>query len=235
MPVSVSEKSIKSKIKAGDSTAVIENIKYPYFDSQNNKKLCQRMNEFYTSVAEKYSFYAKNKLPKRINLKRLSCSLPMTVSMSYTVSVCNGKIISVILDLMFTEGKNVKMRRFSQMWSIAGKNILPLNQILRTDIKSKKKIYSLVVEAAEKNGENPAFGYFEDYLTRLSRNFDVRNCYAVPKGMCFFVNAGILSPKKYGVNSFVIPFHALEQEIIGNFLPDEDEKREQNADIVNNV
>ena len=44
MPVTVSEKKIKSKIKSGDRVAVIENIKYPFFEGDGNEKLCKKMN-----------------------------------------------------------------------------------------------------------------------------------------------------------------------------------------------
>ena len=48
MPVTVSEKKIKSKIKQGDRVAVIENIKYPFFEDTENEKLCKKMN-FHTN------------------------------------------------------------------------------------------------------------------------------------------------------------------------------------------
>lgn len=235
MSINVSEKKIKSKVKIGERVAVVENIKYPFFESEKHAKLCEKMNSFYSSVAEKYSFHARNKLPKKIKLNRLSCKLPMTVSMNYTIALCDEKIVSVVLDLAFSEGKTFRTRRFSQMWSVERKDILHLDDILKTDRHSRKKVYALISSIAKENWENPAFGYFDDYEKRLARSYELGNCFAVPKGLCFFVNAGVLSPIKYGANSFVLPISRLEEVMKGDFLLKNAEIGSQNADIVNNV
>jgi hypothetical protein len=210
MSVTITEKKIKSKIRLGERVAIIENIKYPQFEGDKDSKLCKRMNAFYTFVAEKYSSHARNKLPQRIKLQKCFKKLPFTLSMNYTAVFCREKIISIVLDLAFSEGKKVKTRRFSQMWSIENEDIIPVYDVLAADRGSEKKLYSLVADAAKENFENPAFGYYEDSLTKLRKNFDVRNCFAVPEGICFFVNAGILSPVKYGSANFVLPYDELE-------------------------
>ena len=235
MSMNVSEKKLKSKVKIGEQVAVVENIKYPFFESEKHAKLCEKMNAFYSSIAEKYSFHARNKLPRKIKLNRLSCKLPMTVSMNYKIALCDEKIVSVVLDLAFSEGKNFRTRRFSQVWSVEKKDILRIDEMLKTDRQSRKKVYSQIFSIAKDNGENPAFGYFDDYEKKLSRSLEIENCFAVPKGLCFFVNAGILSPTKYGANSFVLPISTLREVIKGDFLSKNDEKDGQNADIVNNV
>ena len=235
MPITISEKKIKSKIKLGETVAVVENIKYPHFENEEHKKLCSRMNSFYLSVAEKYSYFAHNKLVKKISLHKSRYKLPLTLSMNYTAAFCGESIVSVVLDLTFTEGKNIKTRRFSQMWSVEKKDMLSASEILRTDRKSIRKIHSIVFSIADKNAENSAFGYFEDYSKKLSKNFDVNCCFAVPNGLCFFVNAGILSPIKYGANSFVLPFDVISDVAKGEFLPKNGQKEPQNTDIVNNV
>lgn len=233
--VNISEKKIKSKVKTGERVAVVENIKYPYFESEKHKKLCSKMNEFYSSVAEKYSFHARNKLPKKIKLSRLTCKLPMTVSMNYTIALCSEKAVSVVLDIAFAEGKTFRTRRFSQVWGIEKKDILRIGEIINIDRQSTKKIYSYISAVAKENSENPAFGYFDDYAKRLSRSFERENCFLVPNGLCFFINAGVLSPLKYGANSFVLPFSKLDGIIKGDFLTKNDKTSAQNTDIVNNV
>lgn len=235
MPVNVVEKNIKSKIKNKEKVVVIENIKYPHFESSDHKKLCSRMNGFYLSVAQKLSYHARKRLAGRVRLNHAVCRLPMTITMNYTISLATEKIISVVLDLAFTEGKNIKSRRFSQIWSIEHKNIVPPSQIIKTDRKSRKKICSLVIPVAKQNGENPAFGYFDGFLAKLQKKIEPANCFAVPRGVCFFINAGVLSPEKYGACNFVLPYSKLEDVIKGDFLPKNDEKDGQTADIVNNV
>lgn len=238
MSINITQKNIKSKIKAGETVAVIENIKYPHFSCEKDEKynkLCGRMNAFYSSVAEKYSYHARNRLPKRIKLNKLTCKLPMVLAMNYTIALCDEKIVSVVLDLTFTEGKNVRMKRFSQLWSADRGNILTANEIIKTDRESRKKIHSRILKIAKENGETGAFGYYGDYLIRLSKNFNIRNCFVVPNGLCFFVGGGIMSPVKYGANNFILPFESIKDVLKGDFLPKWDEKSVQNENIVNNV
>lgn len=235
MPVSVSEKKIKSKIKSGEKTVVIENIRYPYFEDEKNKKLCRIMNDFYSSVAERYSYHARIKLPARIKSKRITCRRPVTLAMNYTLSFCDESIISIVLDLSFTRGQNVKMRRFSQIWSVEKQDMLVPGELIKTDRASKKRILSQILSIAKENGKNDAFGYYGDYLSRLSKHFDIRNVFVVPKGLCFFVNAGILSPVKYGANNFVLQTDGIEGLIEDSFLPKQDVNAFQNKNIVNNI
>lgn len=220
MSISVTEKKIKSKIKLGERVAVVENIKYPCFESEKHNKLCKKMNDFYLSVAEKYSYHARNKLPRKLKLKLLTCRLPVALSMNYTVALCDDNIVSIVLDLAFCEGKSIKTRRFSQMWSIQQGDILPLSDIIKLDRQSKRKIYSIIASYASENAENPAFGYFPDYLERMSKYFDIHNCFAVPKGLCFYFNAGILSPLKYGAACFIIPNDKLCGVMTGEHMAD---------------
>ena len=215
MSVSISEKKIKSKVKSGDRVVVVENIRYPSFESEKYKKLCEKMNEFYSSVAEKYSIYARNRLSKRMKKIKTASNGQCHVGMNYTVALCDNGIVSVVLDLTSRCGKTLKMRRFSQMWSTEKGDILPLCKVLKTDGKSKKKIYSLVEAAIKENARNPMFGYFDNYLAAFSKSFDIRNCFAVPKGFCFFVNAGILAPLKYGACNFVIDRDKLNGVLCG--------------------
>ncbi|MBE6681630.1 MAG: DUF4163 domain-containing protein [Ruminococcaceae bacterium] len=224
MSISITEKKIKSKVRLGERVAVVENIKYPYFESEKHKKLCKKMNDFYSSIAEKYSYHARNKLPRKLKFKLLTCRLPIALSMSYTVSLCQDDIVSIVLDLTFSEGKSIKTRRFSQMWSVKNNCILPLSDIIKLDRASKRKIFSLVCTSAAENAENPAFGYYSDYLVNLSKHFDVHNCFAVPKGLCFYVNAGILSPIKYGTSNFVLGYDKLCDVLSGDYPADNGEE-----------
>ena len=191
------------------------------------------MNDFYSSVAEKYSYHARVKLTKKI--AKSSVSAPCHVGMNYTVALCDDRVVSIVLDVTFSRGKKLRTRRFSQMWSVQNGDILPVCEILKTDKETKKKTYSLITACAKENAENPAFGYYENYLIALSRNFDIRNCFAVPKGICFFINAGILAPLKYGVGNFVMTYSKLEGMLCGEFEKKNDENALQKADIVNNI
>lgn len=237
MQINVSEKKIKSKIKKGDRIVAAENIKYPYFESEDKseKKLCEKMNGFYKTVAEKYSYYVRNKLEKRIKLSRVTCTLPVTAGMEYKIAMMKDDVVSVVLDLVYKSGKNIKQRRFSQMWSVKRADIVPVSELVSINGKNRKKTLSLVSKIAGVNGENAAFGYFADYLLKLSKSFDIRNCFAVPGGLCFFVNAGIMSPAKFGSCNFVVPLESLGDVVKGEFLHKSAEKEDNKTNIVNNV
>ena len=233
--INISGKNIKSKIKLGERVAVVENIKYPYFESDTDKKLIEKMNSFYSSVAEKYSRFSHVKLIRKIKHKTDRIKLPVTLSMNYMTALCDENIVSIVLDLTFCEGKNVKTRRFSQRWSFEKKDIISISEILSSDRKSLKTIYSRILSIAEKNAENSACGDFDDYKRKLERNLRFDCCFAVPNGLCFFVNAGVISPLKYGVNSFVVPYEELSEVIKWDFSEKSEQNTNQNADIVNNV
>lgn len=235
MPITVTEKRIKNKIVTGETVAVVLDIKYPFFESERHGVLCKKMNKFYFDVAEKFSHNTSSRLLRKIKLKGNSQRLPVSLSMRYTVALCNEKIVSVVIDLALSDGTVTKTRRFSQMWSTQKKDIVFLRELLRTDRGSRKKIFSYVSSVARDNGKNPAFGYYDGFAKKLIKSFDISNCFAAPNGLCFFINAGILSPEKYGASSFVLPFDELSDVLKGDFLPINDKKEAQNADIVNNV
>ena len=235
MSFTITEKVIKSKIKWEDKTIIIENIKYPHFESETHKKLCKKMNEFYSSVAERYSHHAKNKLANKIKLNISHYKLPSTIRMNYTAVLFGENIISVVLDLSFIQGAKTKARRFSQMWSIKNGDIFPLSELIKTDRKSRKTIFSYLQKKAEENSKNPAFGYVADYASGLSRKFSMANCFIVPNGVCFFINAGILAPVKYGAGNFVIPFSDIKALLKADFMSENAENIQQTSDIVNNI
>ena len=224
MPVLITERKIKNKAMFGESVVVIENIRYPRFESETNGKLCKRMNDFYSSVAEKYSRFAKTKLFRRAKTNARKYKLPIVLAMNYTVALCNKKAISVVLDLSMTNGNNMKTRRFSQMWGVEKKDMMSLSEVLFCENEAKNKIFDIVMEIAENNAKNTAFGYFENALEKLPKKIDMRNCFAAPSGMCFFVDAGILSPVKYGAANFVVPYDKLVGIIKRDFVEKEDEK-----------
>jgi len=216
MPIlNVSEKKIDSKISVGERTAVVENIKYPHFDveSEKYKKLCDKMNSFYAKIAEKYSSYARIGLVKKIRKNMRLCKLPMCLSMKYAVSECGEKIVSVVLDLSFSEGKRIKMRRFSQMWHLDKLDIILLRDVLKLDIKNKKMLWEKVVEKAFTEINKGNKEYFDDAEQRVRKHFCFNNSFITPKGVAFFFDSGTLRPEKYGACCFVVPFRTVRDII----------------------
>lgn len=237
MPFTVSEGKIRSKIKIGDRVAVMENIKYPVFESGDGtgEKGIEKINKFYLDVANKYSAHARIRLPRKIKASPKKHVLPLSVGMNCIVSFSGGNVACIVLDLSLGEGTKLRTRRFTQTWLVNSGQLLPACEIIKTDIKTRKKILSAVVKLAKENFENPAFGYYGNYLKRLVRSFHINNCHPVPGGIAFFVDGGVLRPEKYGPSSFVLPFSAFSDIINPDFAPNLAPKQPQNENIVNNV
>ncbi len=217
--MNITEKNIKTKLAQGEKALVAENIKYPFFEDENNKALCDRMNGFYKCAAQKYSNYGSKILMKKILRLKRKCDTPLCLSMNFTTSTVEDKIITVVLDLTYAEGKKTKMRRFSQMWSIKHREMLTPSSYFRLRDGAKNIIKNKVLEIAEKNGENPGFGYFEDYLARLEKSFSFNNCFALASGVAFFVQGGVLCPEKYGASTFIVDYNSLSDFVRADFLP----------------
>ena len=221
--INVTEKKITSKTAIGEKTVVIENIKYPFFESEDkkSKELCNKMNAFYEAVAKKYSAYARNAVVKKIRKSLNTCKIPVCMGMKYQVSFCSKKVISVVLDLSFSEGKKVKMKRFSQMWNCENKCIISVGNLLDLSMKNKKNLLEKVVEKAVKESENVKKEYFNDTSAKVRKNFCFNNSFAAPLGMVFFFDAGILRAEKYGACCFVVPYNEIKDMLKEQFLTGE--------------
>ena len=233
--MNILQKRIKSKVEKDGRVLVVENIKYPVFEDGENKKLCDVMNKFYRGVAEKYSGYGNRILPRKLIKAKIKCKTPFYIAMNYVCSVNENGIISVVLDLTYSEGKNVKMRRFSQMWSIEKQDMLTHREFLKQSLVAVKTAKSNVLELAKENAENPAFGYFGDYLLRLNKAFSLNNCFALANGVAFFVQAGTLCNEKYGASTFVVPYSKLSQVVNSKFLAKNGEKDVVGVNNVNKL
>lgn len=210
--INVTEKKITSKTAIGEKTVVVENIRYPFFESDDKKSkdLCNKMNAFYEAVAKKYSAYARNAVIKKIKKCLNTCEIPVCMGMKYQVCFFSQSVISVVLDLSFSEGKRVKMRRFSQMWNCKNRSIISVGNLLDLSMKNKKNLLEKVLEKALKESENIKKEYFNDLSAKVRKNFCFNNSFAAPMGMVFFFDAGILREEKYGACCFVVPYNEIK-------------------------
>ncbi len=233
-----SEKVIKSKINVGERVGVVENIKYPFFETSlegKNKKLCAKMNEFYGLAAQKYSGRIRTTLVKSVARKGNLVRLPVNAGMKCAVTFADDNIISVVLDLYVGNGDKMKMKRFSQMWSIQTGNIIPVCEFVRTGKTAKRKILSNILISAKENAKNPSFGYYDNFMEKLKHNLSIANCFVVPAGIAFFVQPGKIRPTKYGATVFVLPKSALDGIINNKIYSKNSENSSYDVNIVNNV
>ncbi len=226
----VTEKKITSKINSHDKTVIIENIKYPHFDAkeQADKELCEKLNNFYGKIAEKYSTYARVKLVKKIHRNTRLCKTPMCLGMNYTVSECGKDIISVVLDLSFSEAKSLKMKRFSQMWHKEKREMISVGQIMDLSIKNKKILWETVLNQAINQSQKKKNEYYPDVALRIKKNFCFNNCFMTPAGVTFFFDAGVLRPEKYGASCFVLPYETIKDILKSDVV-------EEKTEFVNNI
>ncbi len=202
MTIKVTEEKINEKIKSGEKIIGTKVIKYPHFECEGGKsgeKLCRRMNSFYKDIAQRFSVFCDKKLPQR-----LRSDSKVRLSMKYMISSSNEKVICVVTDLVFYDGRGAQKKRFSQIWDIKRGDMLPIGEVLKTDLISRRRILFLVLSAADKNEKSGRFGYFNGATSRLRRFFSSCNCFLVHDGVCFFVDAGKISPSGYGAECFLI-------------------------------
>ena len=77
--MNIVERTITSSIETEGKVIVIENIKYPYFecDDEKDRALFEKMNSFYKSVSHKYSNYARGSLVRKISRIRGATNQPI--------------------------------------------------------------------------------------------------------------------------------------------------------------
>ncbi len=168
------------------------------------------MNAFYEKIASKYSNYGDRILSKKVKRMAKKCRLPLCLGMKCTVSIAGESIVSVVLDLSCSEGKNIRMRRFTQMWSLRGAQAITIGELLELSAKNKKCILDLVLEQAKKQSLKANKGFYPDVEGRVRKHFCFNNCFASPSAMVFFFDAGTLRQSKYGACCFAVPYEKLE-------------------------
>ncbi len=215
MTITITQQKITDKITRNGGIIGTKTIKYPHFEcdgGKNGKKLCDKMNCFYKDIAVKFSDFADRKLPKRAG----ETGGKLKIAMNYLISKNDEDLINVVIDLIFYDGRGARKKRVSQLWSVKTSEMMQVGKILKTDFSSRRKLFSLVLSEAEKNLRSPGFVYFDDMLKRLRRHFSVFNCFMVPEGLCFFVDAGKISPTGFGVQCFVIQNNELKGLLRGD-------------------
>ena len=199
-------KTISKEISLGGYTVLKEALRYPGFDTENEKfgKVCARMNAFYKSGAEKYDRFAQKTLSKKAFSQFRKTGRIMTTSMNYNISFCDEDYICVITDISGCDGQGAFGTRIAHTWSVESACILPVSHFIKTDRKSISHIKNTVIETVRKNSSNPAFGYYGDCEKRARQAFSISNYCLLPKGLAFFIDPGVLSDAKYGPSVFVI-------------------------------
>lgn len=207
----ITAKTISSKIDVKGLRALTENIRYPFFECEDESKkdVCTEINRFYSYVAGKYSNYARHGLTKKIAKRPSRFTLPVNLTMNYMSINFSDNITSVVIDLCFSENGKIRMRRFSQIWDTNSAKILRAGSLFNLTIENKKTISQYIRSEAEKFSQTTTDS-FDSITERVKKYFCFNNCFLVPNGVSFFFDAGILRPEKYGPCCFVMPFSQLD-------------------------
>lgn len=202
----------KNEVFKTQNAQIVADIKYPRFSYSGGKskkidRLCKNMNDYYLKTVQVLCEKAKKILSDKGANERSK------IEMNYKLSLVNEKIISVILDISFENKKGVRKKRFSQNWSVKDGTVMPACFVMKMTLGTRKKVLSFVFEMAKQNSKNSAFGYYADFISRLRRSFSLKRFFVTPKGVAFYVDAGVLSDVKQGSFAFVVPY-----EKLGDFL-----------------
>ena len=206
----ITEKYISSKIDIKGKSAVTESIKYPSFESTEEKfsSLCTKLSRFYSVIAAKYSSYARHGLVKKISRNPQLFSTPVNLSMNYTVTNISEKVLSVVIDLCFSRDGKIRMRRFSQVWDTDTAKLLRAGSLFKLTMENKKTISDYIKKEAETYLEKHN-DCFDNALSKVQKHFCFNNCFITPNGISFYFDAGLLRAEKYGPVCFIVPFSGL--------------------------
>lgn len=187
---------------------VIKNIRYPVFEciDKNYEKLCAKMNDFYKQSANKFSLYASKNLAKRAAKNKGRQTKPYGAVMNFSISFFDKDFVCIVTDVSGFDGNETYSSRFSHTWSKERLTPMPSSFFVHKDKKARSYIKQEIVSQIRRNMLDSSFGYYGDADKLFLKYFDFENFCFVPKGIAFFIDAGIMCDTKYGPCVFVIPF-----------------------------
>lgn len=199
---------INDSVTKDTKKIVIKNIRYPIFESTDAhfEKLCARMNNFYKQSANKFSLYASKNLAKRAVKSKGGQTKPFGAVMNFSISFCDKDFVCIVTDVSGFDGYETYSSRFSHIWSRERLSPMPSSYFVHRDKKARSFIKQEIVAQIRKNMQDSSFGYYGDADKLFLKYFDFENFYFVPKGLAFFIDAGIMCDTKFGPCVFVLPF-----------------------------
>ena len=216
VPYSYLTEQRKETFQADGVPVLSLNLKYPVFSSVSDGKgerddpFVRRVNRFYGETADRYLASAKRFVGKAAALYRTNGGVRTALTLDGKIAYADADYVSIFTDISVFNGKTVRIRRFSQLWSTKKKAILPASYVFNGGGRTKRYLKELLLALADKNARRKDFAYFDNYPSIIKSKFDLSSFYFVPNGVAFFYDNGVLSASMPDVCVFVLPFEKID-------------------------
>ena len=205
----VSIEKIRNTIKKDGRRIMEINIEYPIVQG-NNEKSFDRINKFYSEIAEKYFAYSKkngNRISESSD-EALYNSKAYGEIMKKHIALKTEKYLSVVIEIIHFDGYFSKRMRFSQTWNVEKQIILPLSYFLKmnreTRYSIKRKIYNKIIDEIKKG--DSSFSYTTESIKKYAGNVNPNNFFLCENGIAFWYDCGTLAPENEGFPTYIVPY-----------------------------
>lgn len=199
---------IKKSLESEGITILKVNIEYP--------KICEDtefssvFNSFYEKIASNYFTFCEGVLFKKLKKKKCTDELfrPYGEIMKYFITFNNDKYISVVCDISHFNGYKKETRRFSFVWSIENKIVLPLEHFEKEYCVKKHDIRKRICEIIMEQIKNECceFDYSEKSIRRYAGRVNFSNFFLTNNGLAFWFDEGTLAKRENGFPTFIYAF-----------------------------
>lgn len=179
-----SKNEICEKLCENERELISVKIGFPVFEG--DKVISKKLNEFYSTSAKKYFDFFKTKHYEEVKkqIKNGNFTKKNGASINWQISYIDEKILSVINDISFFDGKFLKSVRHVQNWNLNFCTPLYAKNVFCTNVSAKRKILNIISEKIEKN--KAAFSFKENATVLCEKYFDFEKFYFVPNGVAFY-------------------------------------------------
>ena len=196
---------IKEDISAQGRDILAVNLKYPVFVGEN-KSVENKLNVFYLDVARKYFLFCKNRYAQKLAaiIKKDGDVAKHGAVMNWYVSFLNEKLLSMLVDVSFFDGKEKKSERLVHNWDLRDATPLRAKDCFARS-REAKKLYTDEICTKILNREGK-FSYYSNAQQPAVSKFDFDKFYFTPKGVAFYYDKNLLFSAGDVYPAFVIPY-----------------------------
>jgi hypothetical protein len=191
--------------------AVTVSVTYPSLSGRGC--FVGRFNRFYRREAGKVLALARKKLyPRAVAalghvLGENAVFRPYTLSATYTVTLCDGGIVSLYRDLYTdTGGAHGSTLRQSESWSGKSGWLLRLEQFFPRGQNYRRLLTDNAIALAAAALAQGTGAFFEDYEKRLRRCFSSCSYYLTSAGIAVYYQQYAVAPYAAGIPTFLYPW-----------------------------
>lgn len=207
--IKIANEQIKEDFPERENAVLAVNLRYPVFEGEN-ASVVRKLNEFYFRAADGFLSFCKKKYVPLIarNTKNGHETAKSGAVMSWYVSFLNEKLLSMITDISFFDGKEKKSSRLVHNWDLCDGTPMRAREAFSRS-RSLKKLYTDEIASRIRSGDGN-FRYHEKAEKLAADRFDFEKFYFTPKGVAFYYDRDVLFFSDSVYPAYVIPFSEVE-------------------------